>query len=157
MGRPLRDYRDDTVYHLTARAIAERPLFSTDTDRQDFAIRLRRCAASARLRLYAVCLMGTHAHIVVHGSVAISAAMRRLAGSYARAYNARHGRRGSLFEERYTDTPIADEEHLAATVLYVEANAVRAGLVADVGDWPWSTHAASPLRALLRWQLDRSY
>jgi REP-associated tyrosine transposase len=72
-----------------------------------------------------------------------------LNGGYARAFNARHGRRGSLFEQRYSDTPIRDEEHLAQTVRYVWANPVRAGMVECVEDWPWSTWDGSPLSGLL--------
>lgn len=93
--------------------------------------------------------MNTHYHLVVGGAATIPRGMQLLNGGYARAFNARHGRRGSLFEQRYTDTPMRDEAHLVATIRYLWANPVRAGLVDRVEDWPWSTWDGSPLQRLL--------
>jgi REP-associated tyrosine transposase len=64
----------------------------------------------------------------------ISDGMRVLSGGYSRAFNERHGRRGALFESRYRDTPIHDEEHLASAVRYIEDNRLAAGLE---DDWAW--------------------
>jgi REP element-mobilizing transposase RayT len=150
VGRLARENQPDCVYHLTARGIAERSVFADDVDRQGFGIRLRRVAVLASWRLHAVCLMDTHYHLVLQAPRGeIPEGMRTLNGSYARAFNARHGRRGSLFEQRYSDTPIRDEEHLADTVRYVWANPVRAGIVEQIEDWPWSTWDGSPLSNLL--------
>jgi putative transposase len=33
------------------------------------------------------------------------------------------------------------DEHLLTVMRYVEANPLRAGLVADLADWPWSSYA----------------
>jgi REP element-mobilizing transposase RayT len=143
-------YEVGQVYHLTARGIQERDVFGDDVDRQDFAIRLRRAALDSRWRVHAVCLMDTHYHLVVDGSVTIARGMQLLNGGYARAFNARHGRRGSLFEQRYTDTPMRDEDHLVATIRYLWANPVRADMVERIEDWPWSTWDGSALHALLK-------
>ena len=83
--------------------------------------------------------MGTHYHAVVDGPVErLSPALQWLQGHYAREHNARHGRRGALFAERYSSWVIHDEEHFHATLAYVLANPVRAGLVRDPAAWPWS-------------------
>jgi len=42
MGRDPRAYDSNRVYHLTAHGIDDRPMFRTDLDFQDFALRLRR-------------------------------------------------------------------------------------------------------------------
>ena len=76
--------------------------------------------------------------------------MRLVNGAHSRAFNKRHARRGSLFESRYTERTIRDEEHLTAAVVYVEHNAVAAGMVDHVADWPWSTHADCDLHRVLR-------
>jgi putative transposase len=150
MGRLRRDYDSAAVYHLTARGIAERAVFADDADRQLFGIRLRRVALGAAWRIHAACFMDTHYHLVLQAPRGgIPEGMRLLNGGHARAFNARHGRRGSLFEQRYSDTPVRDEEHLADTVRYVWANPVRAGMVEQIEDWPWSTWDGSPLSTLL--------
>ncbi|HWJ33562.1 MAG TPA: hypothetical protein VNR59_14610 [Gaiellaceae bacterium] len=76
--------------------------------------------------------------------------MRLVNGGHSRAFNKRHKRRGALFESRFTERTIRDEEHLAATVAYVEFNAVTVGVVDDVTDWPWSTHAGCAIHRVLR-------
>src|SRR4051812_656571 len=64
-----------------------------------------------------------------------------------RAFNKRHGRRGALFESRYSDRTIRGEEHYAAAVAYIEQNPIAAGLVASLDDWTWTTgNPRSPLR-----------
>jgi REP element-mobilizing transposase RayT len=150
MGRLLREFLPDQVYHLTARAIPERLLFEDDVDRQLFSLRFRRVARRLRWRVFVVCLMDNHFHVTLQAPQGgIDRGMKVVNGAHARTFNSRHGRRGSLFEARYTDTPMRDEEHLVATVAYVRANPVRAGMVDAIEDWPWSTWDGSPLHALL--------
>jgi putative transposase len=75
--------------------------------------------------------------------------MRVLNGAHARAFNKCHGRRGALFESRYTDTAIKDEAHLYSAIEYVHHNPVRAGMVQHPADWPWSTYPGCSLGRLL--------
>ena len=94
--------------------------------------------------------MDTHYHLVFQPTLGrVEDAMRDLNGGYARAFNKRHGRRGALFEARYTDRMIRDERHLATTIRYVEFNPVSAGMVEDVEDWPWTTYGDSGLKRCL--------
>jgi REP element-mobilizing transposase RayT len=150
MGREPRSYDTEGIYHLTTHGIDDRPIFRDDIDRQDFAIRLRRIALRERWRFYAVCLMDTHYHLILRPALGrVSNGMRDLNSGHSRTFNARHVRRGALFEARYRDKPIDDEEHLSVAVHYVEFNPVTAGLVDDVRDWPWSTYSGSALRSVL--------
>jgi REP element-mobilizing transposase RayT len=68
--------------------------------------------------------------------------MRRLNGDYARRSNKRHGRRGHLFEERFSSHAIRDERHLSAAVAYVLQNPVQAGLCTRPQEWQWSAASA---------------
>ena len=54
--------------------------------------------------------------------------------------DARHGRSGTLWEGRYRSTLIQSERYLLACMAYIDLNPVRAGLVADPADYPWSSH-----------------
>jgi putative transposase len=64
--------------------------------------------------------------------------MQFLNSGYSRRFNARHDRRGHLFEARFRATTLVDEDHLANAVAYVLDNPVRAGLAASDGAWPWA-------------------
>jgi putative transposase len=98
--------------------------------------------------IYAASLMDTHCHVLVSpkgGS--ISGGMRALNGGFSKAFKARHGRRGALFESRYRDWTIRGEAHFQRTVVYIEHNPVTGGLVESLDDWIWTTaHEDSPLR-----------
>ena len=147
MGRQPRDYRSGGIYHLTTHGIDDRAIFRDDIDRQAFCLRFHRVARSAQWKVHAACLMDTHYHLLIAPRLGrVSDEMKLLNGGYSRAFNRRHRRRGALFESRYRDWTIRDEEHFAATVDYIEQNPVKAGLVPSADEWMWSTASlASPL------------
>lgn len=148
MGRAARNYDPDRIYHLTAHGVDDRAIYRDDIDRQEFCLRYRRVAASEGWVIYAGCLVDTHYHLLVGPTRGrISEGMRALNGGYSKAFNLRHGRRGALFESRYRDWLIRDEQHFANTVGYIEANAVTCGLATSLDDWLWTTALEnSPLR-----------
>jgi REP element-mobilizing transposase RayT len=138
-----RNRLDDGFFHATARANFGLTLFSDDLDRLDFLQLLRSTVDLFDWRCHAHCLMGTHYHLVLEASrEQLSQGMRRLNGDYARRSNKRHGRRGHLFEERFSSYVIRDERHLNAAVAYVLQNPVRAGLCTRPQEWQWSAAAA---------------
>lgn len=57
---------------------------------------------------------------------------------YTRRINFREGWRGYLFQGRFASYPM-DDAHLMAAVRYVENNPVAARMVADAGDYRWSS------------------
>ena len=148
MGRPLRDYHPNGIYHLTSHGVDDRPIVHDDIDRQAFCIRFRRIALSEQWELYAACLMDTHHHLLIGPKLGrIWEGMKLLNGGHSRAFNERHGRRGALFESRYRDWTIRDEDHFQHAVRYIEENPVAAAMVESAGDWPWSTATEpSPFR-----------
>jgi REP element-mobilizing transposase RayT len=134
---------DDGIFHATARANYGLALFVDDVDRLDFLQLLRSTVDFFDWRCHAHCLMGTHYHLVVEAArTQLSDGMRRLNGDYARRFNRRHGRRGHLFEERFSSFVLRDERHLDAAVAYVLQNPVRAGFCERASDWQWSAAAA---------------
>jgi putative transposase len=141
MARQPRSYEPGAIYHLTAHGIDERPIYRDDEDRQSFVVRLTRLARERRWRFLAICLMDTHYHVIITTRDGlIPPGMRELNGGHSRAFNARHARRGALFESRYRERLIRDDRHLLRAIRYVARNPVRAGMVSRPEDWPWSTY-----------------
>ncbi len=73
--------------------------------------------------------------------------MQAVGRRYVRAFNARHGRTGTLWEGRYKSCLVDSDRHLLACLRYIELNPVRAAMV----QWPWqhrwsSVHAHLGLR-----------
>jgi REP-associated tyrosine transposase len=139
MPRQPRSLLPDGIFHVTARAVADEPLFVDDHDRKRFLWLLNRLCAEYGIRRLACCLMRTHYHLLLEGSSAdLSRLMRRLNSRYAQRFNERHDRYGHLFGERYTVRVIQDDEQLADTYAYIDANPRKAGLCGWDERWPWS-------------------
>jgi putative transposase len=67
--------------------------------------------------------------------------MQGVGRSYVRAFNDAQGRTGTLWEGRYRSAVIQSERYLLACMVYIDLNPVRAGMVAQAVDHPWSSHA----------------
>lgn len=140
MPRRPRVFAPGGAYHLTARGVDDGAIFYTAFDCFALLALLRQVSKRCGWTVAAWCFMHTHYHLVVFPGPepAISDAMHRLNGTYAREFNLRHHRRGHLFGQRYSPTPVEDERHLAAACGYVLLNPVTAGLARNVEDWAWS-------------------
>ena len=69
----------------------------------------------------------------------VSAFVKTLKQRYSMSYNARHGRTGTLWEERFKSVLVENGESAKAVVAaYIDLNPVRAKLVADPKDYRWS-------------------
>ena len=75
--------------------------------------------------------MTTHYHllVVVPEELRVSWAMQAVNSVYAREFNARHGRRGHLFGDRFADTLVESDPQCEKTIAYILENPVRAGMV----------------------------
>lgn len=142
MSRPLRIEFPDTVYHLTSRGDRREVIFEDDADRETFLAVLGQAMARFDACVLAWCLMTNHYHLVVQTRQGqLSQLMRHLNGVYTQAYNRRHGVVGHLFQGRVKSILVDHDSYLLAVCRYVELNPVRAGMVAAVQDWSWSSYA----------------
>jgi REP element-mobilizing transposase RayT len=69
----------------------------------------------------------------------LSEFMKAIQLRFSRWYNLRNDRRGTLWERRYVSVIVEEEERALRTMAaYIDLNPVRAGVVADPGDYLWS-------------------
>jgi putative transposase len=74
--------------------------------------------------------------------------MQALGRRYVRAFNARYGRTGTLWEGRYKSCLVDCDRYLLGCLRYIELNPVRAAMVAHPWDYCWSSvHGHLGLRA----------
>ena len=67
--------------------------------------------------------------------------MKELKERFSRWFNKRHGRRGTLWQDRYRSMLVEDGEALRTMAAYIDLNPVRAGLVDDPKDYRWCGYA----------------
>jgi REP element-mobilizing transposase RayT len=95
-----------------------------------------------QIAIIAYCLMPNHYHFLLRqdGEVALSRVVGWLFNAYVLAVNNQQGRSGTLFEGRFRDVQVDKEGYLIHLCRYIHANPVKAGLVADPGEWPYSNY-----------------
>ena len=129
--------------HVTQRGVDRRETFSTDEDRLTYLRLLRENLRDAQVRLLAWCLMSNHVHLlaVPARDESLSVLFRRVHGRYAQYYNARWGRTGHLWQNRFFACALGPT-HLWTALAYVERNPVRAGVAEAAAGYRWSSAAA---------------
>lgn len=92
--------------------------------------------------VHAYVLMGNHFHLLATPQTAdgLPKMMQAVGRSYVRYFNDKHQRSGTLWEGRYKSTLIQTDRYLMACMAYIDLNPVRAGLVMEARDYPWSSH-----------------
>jgi putative transposase len=163
MPRPPRVEEPGTIYHVTNRWNGRLTLFRTDGDFAAFERVLGEGLARYPVDLLTYCLMGNHWHLVVvpRAAGALADLMRWVGVTHVRRHHAAHRTRGGghLYQGRYKSFPVQCDRHLLLVLRYVEANALRAGLVASARHWPWgglhARAAGGKPFALADWPLDR--
>ena len=100
------------------------------------------CGASRGWRIYALCIMPSHIHMVMRNDIGRSGALEGDLASFknytARLCNTDLGRAGRFWAKESFDHWCRDEESVRRSVAYTILNPVRAGLVSRPKDWPWT-------------------
>ena len=63
--------------------------------------------------------------------------MQWLLTSHVRRYHRHYGGSGHVWQGRFKDFPVQDDEHYLTVLRYVERNPLRAKAVARSQDWEW--------------------
>lgn len=140
MARLARIVIPGVAHHVTQRGNRRLPVFFGDDDRRAYLALIAEACAVQGTRCLAWCLMDNHVHLILVPSSGdgLRATLGEAHRRYSRRINFREGWRGYLFQGRFASYPM-DDAHLMGAVRYVENNPVTAQMVAEAGDWPWSS------------------
>lgn len=128
-------------YHVTLRGNHRQPIFRQSADRACLNAIVRESMERSESRLHAYCWMTNHLHLLVQVSSApLGQCIRRIASCYARWYQKQLDTTGHLFERRYHALLVDVDSYLLELIRYIHLNPVRAGLVSDPVEHPWSSH-----------------
>lgn len=111
------------LYHVTNHAVAGMPLFHDQLDCETRLGLIARSVREGRFICNAVCLMGTHDHLLItveEGT--LGHAMQRLNRAYAGEFNRRHGRKGRVYSGPYYSGLVEAEAHLLELCRYIALN-----------------------------------
>lgn len=143
MARRPRQDEPGSWHHVGNRAIAKRPYFESRTEQRYFLSRIATEVRAERLEVHAYCLMTTHFHLLVRSPRGeLSEGMRRAQNAYSRYFNRRRKRDGPLIRSRFFSKRITTDRYRRAVVRYIDANPVRAGMVATAAQYEFGSARA---------------
>lgn len=152
MARKPRLHLPGGLYHVIWRGNEQRDVFFDDEDRDRFYGLLSEGVARFGYRVHGFCLMSNHVHLAVQaGNDALSGPLQNLSFRYTQAINRKYGRVGHLFHGRYKAVLVDHDAYLLELVRYIHLNPVRARLVKDPADYPWSGHRVYLGKLALSW------
>jgi putative transposase len=129
-------------HHVIQRGNNRQPIFASSADYQALLDLLLENAKKFEVAIHAYVLMSNHFHLLATPSTpdGLPQMMQAVGRRYVRYFNDSQHRSGTLWEGRYKSTVIQTDRYLLACMAYIDLNPVRAGLVAQPQDYPWSSH-----------------
>ena len=143
MPRSARFIWPGRPYHITQRGNNGQPVFHDPTFYEAYLHLLKESIPASATQILAYALMNNHIHIVAIPQYGDSLArlFRRLSGTYAQYLNVRTHATGKVWGNRYYST-VMSPRHYYHALRYVELNPVRAGLVSNPANYPWTSARA---------------
>ena len=129
-------------HHVIQRGNNRQAIFAKPFDYQRLLDLLDDNARQFQVAIHAYVLMSNHFHLLVtpQTSDGLPQMMQAVGRRYVRYFNDSQQRSGTLWEGRYRSTLIQTDRYLLACMAYIDLNPVRAGLVAQAADYPWTSH-----------------
>ena len=153
MGNNKIKLQAGNMYHIYNRGINRCPIFTETTNYEHF-LSLYEKYISPIADTFAWVLMGNHFHFAVRikklenlvnedndkTEKYINQQFSKLFNAYAKAFNKRYERSGSLFEHSFERKLIPDLDYLKKIILYIHDNPVHHGFCSHPLEYPWSSY-----------------
>ena len=138
MPRAKRIQSSTGIYHVMLRGINKQLIFEEPADYSYFIDCLAQVKELSGFKLFAYCLMGNHAHLLIkEGAEPLSQVFRRIGARYAFWFNWKYGRGGHLFQDRFRSEPVETNEQFIMVLAYIYQNPLKAGLCKTLKDYEW--------------------
>jgi putative transposase len=132
---------DGECYHVIARGNGKRAIFKCKRDYKNFINIVHGYLEKFPILIYHYCLMKNHAHFLIKAisGQALPKFMQRILQKYAVYFIRKYDSPGHLFQNRYKSYLIDKESYLLECGRYIERNPLRAKIVDNLYDYPWSS------------------
>lgn len=137
------------VYHIYSHANGKDLIFKEESNYHYFLEKLSKYIIPIA-NIYAYSLLPNHFHLLlrfkernenlenVHQG--LMKPFSNMLNAYAKAYNKKYNRRGSLFMDFLKRKKVEDEKYLLKLVHYIHNNPVNHGLVDSIEKWDYSSY-----------------
>lgn len=140
MPRGPRFVFPNAFYHVFNRGINKQPIFLSEADYLFFLRKLQQLKEKYDHSIYAFCLMPNHFHISIQTrKIPVSKIMSSLTTSYSMYFNGTYKHFGPVFQNRFKSILIENDPYFFKLSQYIYLNPVKAGLVSDPRNYPYSS------------------
>ena len=142
MVRQRRLYYVNAVYHVTFRGNNKQRIFDKDEDKKDFLISLVKFKIRLHFKVYGLCLMDNHGHLVIEAGAQfdISKIMHAVLLSYSLKFRRKYNYTGYVFQGRFNSSIIQDDRYILECIEYIHNNPIRAKIVESPERYIWSSY-----------------
>jgi len=127
-------------YHIINRGVEQRIVFGDSDDYEYFIELLCTHAKTYDITIHNYCLMSNHYHLLIQTQHEnLSRFMRQINSNYAVYFNKRYNRVGHLWQGRFKSWYVTDDAYLYTLILYIEQNPLKANMVNEVVEYPYSS------------------
>jgi putative transposase len=140
MGRSPRIQFPGACYYIVLQGNNRQDIFMSNQDRRYFLSLLRSYKERCDLKVYAYCLMGHDAHLLIEtGRANLAASMQGFNTVYTKYFNGIHNTQGHVFQGRYKALLVDKEHFLSEMTRFIHLQPVRAGLKEKPWRYQWSS------------------
>ncbi len=142
MGRETRINLPGCIYHVINRGNNKQSLFKEEKDYTRYTELLDSYKERYGFKLYCYVLMNNHVHLLmeVGEKGSISKIMQGITLAHTRYFNFQYGASGHVWQGRFKSPLVGEDSYLLEISRYIELNPVRAGMVKNPADYPWSSY-----------------
>ncbi|MDD2565982.1 MAG: transposase [Candidatus Gracilibacteria bacterium] len=142
------EFIENTYYHIYNRGFQKQIIFKDKYDFERFyKYIIKEQKDFLNIKIVSYCFLPNHFHFIVHNietGLSLSDFMRKIQGSYAMYFKAKHktetGLRMPVFEGRFKAKIIENEEYLAKCLTYVNYNAIKHNIVKNIEDYQFTSY-----------------
>lgn len=129
------------IYHTYNRSNGRMPIFKSKEDFIHFMGLLKRYALRFGLKIYHWVIMSNHYHLLfeLEEPKRISRIMAGLSKAYSCYHHNIYSTAGFLWQGRFKLQPVQKDNYLVACGRYIERNPVRAGMINEAHEYPYSS------------------
>lgn len=115
------------------------------TEKQKYLIEMKK-KKLPQIQIFAFCLMPNHYHLLIKELLenGIRKFIGNLQNSYAKYFNTKEKRKGSLFTEMFKNVRVENEDHFIHLARYIHLNPLTSYIISKVEEldnYPWSSFA----------------
>lgn len=154
------------IYHIFNRGVNKQNIFFTEDDYRRFLqvaihyLTSKRQFSHSRkpisdpvsemnlinpkVGVFAYCLMPNHFHLLVKQlqDDGITWYLKHIANSYSHYIHTKHKRTGHLFEGRFKNVLVENDQQLIHVSRYIHLNPIVSEISSNLNDYPWSSYTS---------------